>query len=276
MKIFTFCSFKGGTAKTSTALHLGSCLAKFHGKKVLLIDFDSQANLSIGLGVGPDSLSTMVPVLKGECSISDVIKDTSVEGMSLVASNTYLDGIERTAELCSDPYSHELLRRSLKPVENEFDFCFIDTPPSLGWLTQSAFLASHHSVICAIPEAYSILALRRLKDFQQSICKYHAIDVFGIVLSFWDSRGATNVDLLEEIEKSFSKKIFECKVRRDVVVSRSTLKGQTVFQFDPSSRAAEDYKALTNEFVQRLFGWGIKELLLNKKPNPQKVEDVQI
>jgi len=150
MHIFTFCSFKGGTSKTSTSMHIGACLAKFHKKKVLLVDFDSQANLSTGLGIGPDSLKTMVPVLQEQMQIKDVIQESSIKGLYLIPANAYLDGIERTQQLGNDPYAHERLRRALKVVENDFDFCFIDTPPSLGWLTQSAFFASHYSVICTI------------------------------------------------------------------------------------------------------------------------------
>lgn len=252
MQTFTFSSFKGGTAKTSTSLHLGAALAEFHDKRVLLIDFDSQANLSIGLGIGPDELNTMVPVLKGECKINDVIKKLKTPGLSLIPANAYLDGIERTPQLGNDPYAHERLRRALLDIENDFDFCFIDTPPSLGWLTQSASFASQYSVICAIPEAYSVIALRRLNEFHESIRQYHKIKVLGVVLSFWDERGAVNQDLLNEIENSFAGKIFKSKIRRDVAVSRSTLKGQTVFDFDNTSRAAADYKALTEEFISKL------------------------
>lgn len=104
MKTFTFCSFKGGTSKTSTAMHIGACLAKFHKKRVLLVDFDSQANLSIGLGVGPDNLKTMAPVLQGQADIKDVIQETSTPGLSLIPANAYLDGIERTPQLGNDPY----------------------------------------------------------------------------------------------------------------------------------------------------------------------------
>lgn len=98
------------------------------------------------------------------------------------------------------------------------------------------------------------MALRRLKEFQQSIREHHDIELLGITLSFWDERGAVNRELMEEIEGSFSGKIFDSKVRRDIAVSRSTLKGKTVFDFDKSSRAAKDYEALTNEFLNRLSG----------------------
>lgn len=252
MQTFTFCSFKGGTSKTSTALHIGACLAKYHKKKVLLIDFDSQANLSIGLGIGADELKTMVPVLQGVSTISEVIQETLIEGLYLVPANAYLDGIERTPQLGHDPYAHERLRRALKAVEKEFDICFIDTPPSLGWLTQSAYFASQYSIICAIPEAYSVLALRRLKEFQDSINQYHDIDVFGVVLSFWDERGAVNKLFLEEITTSFPEKVFQAKVRRDIAVSRAVLKGRPVIEDEKEGRASLDYKALTEEFLTKM------------------------
>lgn len=277
MNTFTFCSFKGGTSKTSTAMHIGACLAKFYKKRVLLIDFDAQANLSIGLGVGPDSLETMAPVLQGQNGIQDVIRETSIEGLCLIPANAYLDGIERTQQLGNDPYAHERLRRALKPIEDDFDFCFVDTPPSLGWLTQSAFFASKYSVICAIPEAYSVIALRRLKEFQDSIRQYHDIDVFGVVLSFWDDRGAVNNEFLEEINSSFPDKTFKAKVRRDIAVSRAVLKGQTVFEFDPDSRAAEDYKALAGEFLNQLSIDGLENKIdvLLKTKSKQAVAHVK-
>lgn len=252
MKILTFCSFKGGTGKTSAALHIAAALAKFHDKKVLVVDFDSQANLSIGLGIGADELRTIGSVLQEELTIQDVIQHTIIKNLNLIPSNAYLDGIERTSSLMKDPYAHERLRTLLKKVKNNYDFCFIDTPPSLGWLTQTAFFAADHSVICAIPEAYSILALRRLKEFQDSIEKYHEISVLGVILSFWDERGVINKDFLNEINHYYPSLVFNTKIRRDIVVSRSVLKGTTVFESNKEERAGKDYKKLTQEFLERI------------------------
>lgn len=249
MDIVTFCSFKGGTSKTSNALHIGAYLAK--KKKVLLVDLDPQANLSIGIGIGPDTLKTMVPVLQGEMDVKDAIHPTYLKNLSVIPSNAYLDGIERTQQLGNDPYAHERLRRALQQIKG-FDYCFIDTPPSLGWLTQSAFFASSYSVICAIPEAYSIIAMRRLKEFHDSINEYHEVVALGVVLSFWNERGAVNNAFLQEIEDSFSGKIFSAKIRRDILVSRAVLKGKPVFELNPQSRASIDYKKLTDEFVKRI------------------------
>jgi chromosome partitioning protein len=249
MHNITFCSFKGGTAKTSTTLHLGACLAKYHNKRVLLIDCDSQANLSSGLGFGPDNLEALPAVLKGERTISNIIKKTCIDGLDIVLANVYLDGIESTHPLTSDLYSHERLRKSLKDLD--YDYCFIDTPPSLGWLTQSAFYASQSTVICLTPEPYSLLGLQRLKEYHDAIKENHSLDVMGVLLTFWDPRGATNDVYLETIEASFPAKTFETKIRRDMAVNRAILKEKPVIEVEPTSRASEDFHAFAIEFLNK-------------------------
>ena len=251
MHTFNFCSFKGGTSKTSTAMHLGACLAKYYNKRVLLIDFDSQANLSVGLGIGSDSLKTMAPVLQGQKNIKSVVQETSIPGLSLIAGNTYLDGIECTHPLINNRYAHEYLKRSLKDIQEDYDFCFIDTPPSLGWLTQSAFYASQYTIVCIIPQAYSVLALERLKEFIEEIRIDNPIEVFGVCASCWNERGAYNNKALELIENSFPNQLFISKIRRDEVVSKAAFEGKTAIEFDANGRAAQDYRALTEEFINR-------------------------
>lgn len=249
MKTIVLCGFKGGTARTSTSLHLGAALAKFHGQRVLLIDFDPQANLSTGLGFGTDCMDTMVPVLQGHRKIQDVIKETSVNNLHLVPANTYLDQIESTSPLVSDLYAHERLRKLLKPLD--YDFCFIDIPPSLGWLCQSAFFASQYSLICSIPEPYSVLALNRLAKYHQSINENHPIEVMGVIFSLWYERGATNCAFIQGVESTFPGKIFSTKIRRDISVSRSILQGLPVFDVYPNSFASQDYQSFAAEFLNR-------------------------
>ena len=252
MDTFTFCSFKGGTAKTSTTLHIGACLAKFHKKKVLLVDFDSQANLSAGLGVPDDIDKNIVSVLQSGLEIENAIQSTSINNLSLITSNSRLDRLETTHGLRTDSQSHKLLSLKLKNIESEFDFCFIDTPPNLGWLTQSAFFASQRCILCAIPEVYSIVALDRIREFRELFLQHHKVEVFGIIISMWDVRGAINKEIIQEVEAAFPCKIFKSKVRRDVSVSRCILKGETVFDFDKNSRVSKDYKSLAKEFLKRL------------------------
>ncbi len=249
METIACCSFKGGTAKTSTVLHLGAHLAK-KGKRVLLVDFDAQANLSTGLGLSADSLDTMVPVLQGEKKAADVIQHTYISGLDVIAANVFLDGVEATQPIVNDLYGHERLKKALSKLD--YDFVFIDTPPSLGWLTQSAFFAANYSIICAVPEPYSILALNRLKEYHERIQEHHKLEILGVILSFWDIRGATNNAYVNAIESAFPDKLFEAKVRRDIMVSRAVLKGEAVFDAYPSSRATYDYERLGDEFIRRV------------------------
>src|SRR5215472_13923237 len=110
MKSITVSSFKGGTAKTSTVLHVGAALSKFHKKKVLLIDFDAQANLTTGLGFDPDENDSLAPVLQGEKLLGNVIKPTNISRLDLIPADTWLERVEVTGNLASDRYSHERLR----------------------------------------------------------------------------------------------------------------------------------------------------------------------
>jgi len=242
-------SFKGGTAKTSTTLHIGAALAKYHKKKVLLVDFDAQANLTTGLGLDPDELDSMAPVLQETKSVKDVIQPTFLPGLDLVPADTWLERIEVSGKLAADRYSHERLRNILKPLR--YDYIIIDTPPSLCWLTESALIAARHTLVCATPEFYSIKGLERLSQFIENIGERHPLDVLGVALSFWNRRGKSNKAFLEVIEKTFPKKVIKAKIRRDISVSEASIFGKPLFETAPSSRAAEDYLAMTKEILKR-------------------------
>lgn len=250
MHVIAISSFKGGTAKTSTSLHLGSALVKFHKKKVLLIDFDAQANLTTGLGFDPDENDSLAQVLQGNKALQDVILKTTVPNLDLVPADTWLERVEVTGALAADRYSHERLRHILQDLN--YDFVIIDTPPSLCWLTESALIAAQHTLVCATPEFYSVKGLERLGQFMGSINQRHPLNVLGVVLSFWNARGKNNGAFLDVIEKTFPKKMFKSKVRRDVTVSEASIHGKPIFEVAPTARAAEDYAALTKELIKRL------------------------
>ncbi|MBA3957344.1 MAG: ParA family protein [Parachlamydiaceae bacterium] len=243
-------SFKGGTAKTSTALHIGSAFAKFHKKRVLLIDFDAQANLTTGLGFDPDAHDSLAPVLQGEKKVKDVIRSTCVKNMDLIPADTWLERVEVTGALAADRYSHERLRDILQ--ELDYDLIIIDTPPSLCWLTESALIAAQHTLVCATPEFYSVKGLERLSQFMESISQRHPLNVLGVLLSFWNIRGKSNAAFLDVVERTFPKKLLTTKVRRDVRVSEASIHGKPVFETDKDSRAGEDYRSVTKELLKRL------------------------
>ena len=250
MIVISVSSFKGGTAKTSTSLHLGSALCQFHKKKVLLIDFDAQANLTTGLGFDPDEQDSMATVLQGEKSIEEVILPTCIPNMDIVPADTWLERVEVSGSLAADRYSHERLKEILRTLP--YDFVLIDTPPSLCWLTESALIASKYSLVCATPEFYSVKGLQRLSLFINNISERHATQVLGVALSFWNPRGKSNEAFLQVIEQTFPGKLLHAKVRRDIAVSEAAIYGKPIFDTAPKSRASIDYIALASEILKRL------------------------
>lgn len=245
-------SFKGGTAKTSSALHIGAALAKFHKKRVLLVDFDAQANLTTGLGFDPDEHDSLAFVLQGDKEIQTVIRPTTVAHLDLIPADSWLERVEVTGNLATDRYSHEKLRAILQPLSTNYDFIIVDTPPSLCWLTESALIAAQHALVCATPEFYSVKGLERLAQFMQSVGQRHSLHILGVLLSFWNVRGKSNQAFLEVVERTFPEKTLENKIRRDISVSEAAIYGQPVFETDANSRAGEDYLAATKEILRRL------------------------
>jgi chromosome partitioning protein len=250
MKTLAISSFKGGTAKTSTTLHIGAALARQHHQKVLLIDFDAQANLTAGLGFDPDEHDSLAPVLQRNKTIQEVIKQTNIERLDLVPADTWLERVEVTGALAADRYSHEKLKEILKDLD--YDCILIDTPPSLCWLTESALIAAHHTLISATPEFYSVKGLERLSQFIDGISERHPLNVLGVALSFWNARGKNNQAFMDLIENTFPGKLLPTKIRRDISISEAAIYGKPVFDSAPSCRAVEDYLSLTNEILARL------------------------
>ncbi len=250
MKVISISSFKGGTAKTSTALHIGSALALFHQKRVLLIDFDAQANLTTGLGFDPDEQDSMAPVLQGEKTLQEVILTTCIPNMYIVPADTWLERVEVSGSLAADRYSHERLKEILRGLP--YDMVIIDTPPSLCWLTESSLIAAHYSLVCATPEFYSVKGLQRLSLFINNISERHGTKVLGVALSFWNPRGKSNEAFLRVIEQTFPGKLLQAKVRRDIAVSEATIYGKPIFETAPNARASRDYVDLTSEILMRI------------------------
>lgn len=250
-KIIACCSFKGGTAKTSSTLHIGAGLATFWKKKVLLVDFDAQANLTTGLGFDPDALDSLAPVLQEEKTIESVIQKTNSSLLDLIPADTWLERVELTGKLATDRYSHEKLKQLLQKLDC-YDYIFIDTPPSLCWLTESALIAADHVLICATPEFYSVKGLERLSAFIDNIGKRHPLSILGVSLSFWNKRGKSNQTFLSVIESIFPEKTVKSKIRRDIQVSEASIYGRPIFETAPTSRGAEDYKSLIQELLQKM------------------------
>ena len=198
----------------------------------------------------PDEHDSLAPVLQGNKNVSDVIQKTGIENLDLVPADTWLERVEVSGALAADRYSHEKLKKILQGLE--YDYILIDTPPSLCWLTESALIAANYTLISATPEFYSVKGLERLSQFIESISERHPLNVLGVTLSFWNTRGRNNKTFMHLIENTFPGKLLQTKIRRDISISEAAIFGKPVFDSAPSCRAAEDYVSLTQEILARL------------------------
>ena len=266
MKTISVCSFKGGTAKTSISLNLGAALARFHNKRVLMVDFDAQANLTAGLGFDPDNHDSLAAVLQENKTIQEVIVHADHPKVDLIPADTWLERVEVTGVLSSDRYSHEKLKKVIEPLK--YDIAIIDTPPSLCWLTESSLIACDYALVCATPEFYSIKGLQRLSYFMHYISERHPFELLGVALSFWNARGRNNEDFLNVVEDTFPGKVLSQKIRRDIAVSEASIHGKPVFETKPKSRAALDYETLTSELVNKMTAFeNMETQCLNSTPS---------
>ena len=253
MDVITVSSFKGGTAKTSSVLHIGAALAKWHKKRVLLVDFDAQANLTLGLGYDPDGQDSLAPVLQGKRDIKEVILSTCVHNLDIIPADPWLERVEVTGALASDRYSHERLKHHLHSLP--YDIILIDTPPSLSWLTESALIAASSVLVAVTAEFYSVKGLERLSEFIHTVGERHPLNILGVILSFWNPRGKNNSSFLKVIDHTFPNSCFTSKIRRDIAVSEAAVHGKPLFEIPrllSQSRAAEDFQNLAKEVALKL------------------------
>nr|CAA57590.1 unnamed protein product [Chlamydia pneumoniae] len=251
MKTIAFCSFKGGTGKTTLSLNVGCNLAQYSNKKVLLVDLDPQANLTTGLGVQSCYESNLNDIFRSSGNVRDIIQDTKIENLHIVPSSILIEEFREFNRNSVLDTSH--LRSSLQLIESNYDLCILDTPPSLGTLTEEAFIASDHLIVCLTPEPFSILGLQKIKEFCSVLPKKKDLSVLGIVFSFWDGRNSTNSTYLNIIESIYEGKVLSSKVRRDITLSRSLLKETSIANAYPNSRASHDILRLTKEIEDKLF-----------------------
>ncbi len=247
MKIISIVNQKGGTGKSTTSIGLGAYLAYF-GKKVLLIDLDPQANASSGLGVR-DRSKGIYEVLGGEIPLEHSISATR-GNLWVIPANENLAGLG--VEIVNMPEREFLMAKILSKLGPEdFDFVFIDTPPSLGLTTINGLVASDRVLIPVQAEYYALEGLSQLLNTINLVKENLKpdLDVLGAVLTMYDARTRLSGEVWQELYKHFPYKIFRTIIPRNVRLAEAPSFGKTILEYAPHSRGAKAYKRLAKEFL---------------------------
>lgn len=240
---------KGGVGKTTTATNLGAALAE-RGKSVLLVDFDAQANLSSSVGADRKSKG-IYELLSGEVSPAEVIQETTVSNLCIIPSGPDLTGAN--IELVNEERREFFLKEALTDLSNEYDYLFIDCPPSLGLLTLNGLVAAE-SVIIPLQTEY--FALEGLTQLMQSIKRVQQqynrdLDIFGILFTMYDSRTRLANDVVQEVIGYFGKRVFRTIIPRNIRLSEAPSHGIPVSQYDAGCVGARSYTKLAEEVIAR-------------------------
>jgi chromosome partitioning protein len=254
IRVLAIANQKGGVGKTTTAVNLGAYLGAT-GLRVLLIVMDSQANATSSLGFNKHEVSpSMYEVLVDERPLADVIISSNRPGLDLAPASVELAGAE--VQLAGAMAREQRLARALPAVRKRYDYVLVDCPPSLGLLTLNA-LAAADGVLIPLQSEY--LALEGLVQLRQTIDLVvdhinRKLRVFGIVLTMYDTRTNLSAQVQQEVRTHFARELFETVIPRSIRLSEAPSFGQTISEYDPTSRGAVAYAALAREVVARSDG----------------------
>jgi len=249
-RILAMCNQKGGVGKTTSTINLGAALAEF-GRRVLLVDFDPQGALSVGLGVNPLQLDRTVYnlLMDRNVSVDDVMLKTHVPGLDLLPSNIDLSAAE--VQLVGEVAREQTLLRVLRPVMDDYDIVLIDCQPSLGLLTVNALTAAHGVVI---PLECEFFALRGVALLIETIDKVRErlnpqLELEGILATMYDSRTLHGREVLARVVEAFGDRVFHTVISRTVRFPETTVAGEPITTYAPSSTGAKAYRELAKEVL---------------------------
>jgi chromosome partitioning protein len=252
MKTIAVANQKGGVGKTTTAVNLGAGLA-IEGHRVLMIDLDSQCNLTRTF-LSPDLIqNTLANVLLDEkgarLPFAASIYETHIQNLDLAASHIRLARLEKSGQF-DDLFR---LKDALGLLETEYDFVFIDCPPSLGVIVTQALLASDYALIPVAAEYYAFEGTQDLEETIKSVNRSNPqLTILGYIVTRFDARTTASADSLAQAQSMFGDKLFETLIRSNTHLIAAPAYRQSIYEYAQSSRGSEDYTNLTREFLTRM------------------------
>lgn len=248
-KIYVFVNQKGGVGKTTSAINLGAYMA-LAGKKILLVDFDSQGNMSSGVGISKNK-PTVYDLLAERAVASDVIRKTSVENLWAIPASIDLSGA--AIELVEQENREFFLKKVLEPLREKFDYILVDCPPSLGMLTLNGLVAADSVFIPLQCEYFALegltLLLQTVKKVQKGLNP--GLDIGGIFFTMYDSRTKLSQDVVQQVTMYFKERVFSTVIPRNVRLSEAPSHGKPICQYDPNCFGAKSYEKLAAEVLAR-------------------------
>ena len=241
---------KGGVGKTITNVNLSASIGKL-GKKVLVLDMDPQGNTTSGYGIDKNTIeNTIYEVIVDGLDIHDAIIKTDFDNIYLVAAASELAGAE--IELANEKDREYKLKNSLDKIKDDYDYIFIDCPPSLGMLTINSLTASDSVLIPIQCEYYALEGVSQLMSTFKLVKKRlnPNIEIQGVVLSMFDGRANLSIQVVEEVKKYFKGSVYTTLIPRNVRLAEAPSYGKPVIYYDTKCRGTEAYKELAEEFIE--------------------------
>ena len=250
--VIALCNQKGGVGKTTTTINLGASLAEL-GRRVLLVDFDPQGSLSVGLGINPHTLDLSIYnlLLGRDATAEEVIRPSEVEGMDILPANIDLSAAE--IQLVSEVAREQTLQRLLRPLRARYDVILIDCAPSLGLLTINALTAADKVIM---PMECEFFALRGIALLTDTITKVQDrlnpdLEVLGILGTMYDPRTLHTREVMERVVDAFGDVVFHSVIRRTIKFPETTVAGEPITTYASNSPGAASYRLLAREVLQR-------------------------
>jgi chromosome partitioning protein len=250
--VIAMCNQKGGVGKTTTTINLGAALAEL-GRRVLLVDFDPQGSLSVGLGVNPHTLEHSIYdlLLSRDTPIDDVVDRTGVPNLDILPSNIDLSAAE--VQLVSEVAREQTLLRVLEKVKPRYDVILIDCAPSLGLLTINALTAADKVIMPLETEFFALRGIALLTDTITKVTDRlnPRLEILGILGTMYDPRTLHNREVLERVVQAFGDRVFHTVIRRTVKFPETTVAGEPITTYATNSPGATAYRTLAREVLAR-------------------------